>query len=209
MDIGETLWKDKKIAMRSIERGFSGNDLEKIKSALKWTEQVINSEEFRRAVIDHTWQGKRQFSSTSMSTQDVLTSLIIGREILSKIDDYEWDLDLELYYSRLSRVIGYTYPNVTTVYMNSKYFAYFSVPQVVNNIVHEHCHKLGFDHDFNYTDRRPYSVPYAVGDIAQRVCEKMKGEDSLIPAPPADDLTPPSYYVPWYKRAVRWVRNIF
>ena len=69
--------------------------------------------------------------------------------------------------SDVARVI----PN--RVWTNDKFFTTNSLGKVAGNIVHEWTHKLGFEHDFNSTARRNYSVPYAVGNIIQELVDSL------------------------------------
>jgi hypothetical protein len=69
-------------------------------------------------------------------------------------------------------VIGYTYPTIVTTYANKKYFlsnleSMSGNAAIFANIIHEYLHKVGFDHSFYNNATRRYTVPYAMGDIAE------------------------------------------
>ncbi len=74
------------------------------------------------------------------------------------------------YYTRKG-VIGYTNQSTKTVYMNTRFLnmSDYTAGDVAANILHEWMHKLGFDHDFNSTGRRPCSVPYGSGNIVDNI----------------------------------------
>lgn len=46
--------------------------------------------------------------------------------------------------------------------------------EVAENLVHEHMHRLGFQHNHDYSVERCGSIPYAVGKLA---CEAVGGKD--------------------------------
>jgi len=61
-------------------------------------------------------------------------------------------------------VIGYTYPNDPTIYLNRSYRNKYvwSDAAEASNLFHEISHKWGYDHDFKATAQRPNSVPYSL-----------------------------------------------
>lgn len=69
-------------------------------------------------------------------------------------------------------VIGYTYPDQPEIYLNRSFRAdsTWTVWSEASNLFHESLHKIGFDHDFKATERRPYSIPY-LGNRAVEFCE--------------------------------------
>lgn len=69
-------------------------------------------------------------------------------------------------------VIGYTYPDQPEIYLNRRFRndTTWTVWSEASNLFHESLHKIGFDHDFNATERRPFSVPY-LGNRAVEMCE--------------------------------------
>jgi len=69
-------------------------------------------------------------------------------------------------------VIGYTYEGSPEIYLNRSFrqASYWNDWAEASNEFHETLHKIGFDHDFKVTERRPYSVPY-LGNRAVEFCE--------------------------------------
>jgi len=153
--------------------GFSSADKDKLAAAVEVLGRVLNGEEFRERVINYMFEGKRQFSSNDgVTNEEVFQRIMMGRETYTNEDDQQVDLSLQLYkppFWKKWSVVGYTYPDTPTIYMNRNYYNTFAPNQVAANLAHEWCHKIGFGHDFNRTARRPYSVPYAVGDIVEEL----------------------------------------
>ena len=66
-------------------------------------------------------------------------------------------------------VVGYTSANDPVIYLNKAFRGKsWNDWAEASNLFHETMHKIGFEHDFKATERRPYSVPY----LANRVIEK-------------------------------------
>lgn len=53
---------------------------------------------------------------------------------------------------------------------------------LAENLMHEHMHRLGFEHEHSYSRRRCGSVPYAVGHL---VCAVSAGDTACLPGPGA------------------------
>lgn len=153
-------------------------DKEKVNSALDLLRDVLNSQEFRDRVINHQWNGKRQFANNDgMTNEEVLNVILEARETLLPNTPGIVNVTLALYTPKWwqvsqRNVVGYTNPDTLQINMNTKFFRNFNSWDVTGNIAHEWTHKLGFGHDFNRTAQRPYSVPYAVGDIAAELAQK-------------------------------------
>lgn len=154
-------------------RDFSQPKEEKLNDAIERMLIVINSEEFKQKVLNHEYQGEKTYvDNQELTNEEIYNVIMQGVETLNGEVDQEMDLDLTLYYSNNSTV-GYTYPNTNRVWINDKFFTTNTLGKVAGNIVHEWTHKLGFTHDFNRTERRNYSVPYAVGNIIQELVDSL------------------------------------
>lgn len=148
---------------------FGVEDEEKVHKAFEIIKQVVGSKEFRSRVINFTYQGKKQFvDNKGMTNAQIYQAVLDGREDLKPEVDHQMDLELELYYSWRSTV-GYTTPGALRIYMNTKYFYPYTASQVAGNVFHEWTHKLGFDHDANYSVARDSSVPYALGYLMEEL----------------------------------------
>lgn len=145
---------------------FQAADEVKADTALELIKQVIRTKAFRTRVLNHTWNGVKQFADNKGYTNAQIYQILLdGAETLRPEINHQMDLDLELYTDMSSITIGYTYPNVLKIWMNRKYFNQYAPYQVSHNIFHEWSHKLGFGHDSAATAKRPYSVPYGLGSI--------------------------------------------
>jgi hypothetical protein len=180
-------WEKTNYAVSSAAKNFSSkltltnytlaSSRSKVLKAEQLLLKVIRSPEFKKAVLEYTYRlkGKKYagFSTTSLTRQQVYEKIIAGAESYLKQDNNRMDLTLTLYTDNDSNTVGYTYPNKKTVYVNTKFFYDNEPVYVAQNMMHEWLHKIGFDHDFEETLRRPYSVPYAVGRLIGSVYNKL------------------------------------
>lgn len=152
---------------------FEKSDQDKVYKAIEIIKKVVQSEEFKQRIITYTYQGEKQFiDNNGMSNEEILASIFEGREILLPETDHEMDLELELYYKRFTSVVGYTTADTLRIWMNTKFFDSYTPLDVAGNIFHEWLHKIGFDHDFNYSESRDHSVPYAIGYLIEELGAK-------------------------------------
>ena len=152
---------------------FSETQKEKVYDAADLIEKVIASEEFRKEVLNYTFKGKKRFlNNRGFSNAQIYKRILEASEkMLKKGKNNVMDIELQLYREDTT-TIGYTYPNVVRVYMNTKYFEHFSSVQVSDNMMHEWLHKIGFDHAIKYSPDRDHSVPYAIGYIVKRLAKR-------------------------------------
>ncbi len=152
---------------------FNPEQESKMRQAIERIEIVINSQEFKRRVLNHEYLGEKTFvDNGGLSNEEVYIKIMEGSETLLPSIDEEIDVDLTLYY-RNNSTVGYTYPNTSRIWVNNKFFSSFTLGKVAANVSHEWTHKIGFGHDFKKTARRAYSVPYAVGTIIQQLVDGM------------------------------------
>jgi hypothetical protein len=160
-------------------KGFSSSQADKAHQAADLMEQVLNSEEFHQAVLNHEYDGKKQFASVPAGTtnEQVYAKIMAGRETYTAVEDAVATLSLILYkppFWKKWSVVGYTYPGNYPIHTNKYYFNSFTPAQVAGNLTHEWLHKIGFDHDFNRTARRPHSVPYAIGELVIQLAKQLQ-----------------------------------
>ena len=152
---------------------FNDSQREKVEDAADLVKRVISSQEFKDAVVNHTVNGVKTFANNNgLTNLQIYERIIIASERVSPAKNFTLDVELELYYEN-SSTIGYTYPDSTRIWMNTKYFNTFSPYKVADNLTHEWIHKLGFVHDAAATEARPNSVPYAVGYIVRDLASRM------------------------------------
>lgn len=137
----------------------------KFDRAIEIVKLVVATEEFRARILNHTYQGVRQFvDSNGLSNTQVYNAILEAAEKLYPARNNTMDLEVVLY-TASTNIVGYTYPNVSKIWVNTKYFDAYTAAGVAHNLMHEWLHKLGFGHDAQPTPSRPYSVPYAIGSI--------------------------------------------
>lgn len=162
----------------SINTANLDTDTRRLKAKLveKEMEEVINSEIFKDIFLRKLYN--RNYHEGELSPwryetpEAIFKHIMEGAETLSPEIDYEFDIDIDDYYSFKS-VIGYTYPNITTIFVNTKFFDARSSRLCGSNLLHEQGHKLGFSHDFFSTKRRQDSLCYLLNEIYEEAYEKV------------------------------------
>lgn len=146
---------------------FTHSQEEKFKRAVELIKKVLSSEEFRKKVYTHVYEGRKQFvQSGNLSNAYVYLKVVEGEEELFPSVNFQMDMEVELWKPRFpTSTIGYTSRDVKRIWIKKSFYENSSVHELAGNIFHEWLHKIGFEHDLKPTARRPYSVPYAVGDI--------------------------------------------
>lgn len=154
--------------------GFTPEQEEKITRALELIKVVVQSGEFKNRVINKKYKGNAMYvDSPEMDNEAVYRRIIAGAERgHNEEENHTMDLELELYTDLESKTIGYTYPSVKRIWMNSKYLNQFEPHQVADNLMHEWLHKLGFKHEVKYSSSRKHSVPYSVGYLIKELTQK-------------------------------------
>jgi len=154
-------------------RDFTAEQEEKMHKAVERLKIAINSVQFKEKILNHKYKDEFTFvDNGGLSNEEIYKKIMEGAEVLIPELDYEMDVDVTMYYKR-SSTVGYTYPNTTRTWVNSRFFNAYTLGEVASNVAHEWTHKVGFEHDFNNNSARPYSVPYAVGAIIEEIIEGM------------------------------------
>jgi len=160
---------------------FSNQQYNKLMQAKELIETIINSAAFKSRVLNFAYNGIQGFvQNNGMSNQQVYEYLMSGAEKYPSQTgaDQFMDYDLVLYkpkWYQSKKVLGYTSQDTNIIHVNKKFFNDAEVNQIAMNLVHEWTHKMGFDHDFKRTSRRPSSVPYGIGYIIRDLGNKMYG----------------------------------
>lgn len=151
---------------------FTATQAAKYQKAIEMVKLVVATEEFRNRVLNHTYNGSKQFVNNNGKTNaQIYKSILEAAETLQPAKNNRMDLGVELYYAS-TNVVGYTYASSTQIWVNRKYFDTYLVNSVASNLFHEWLHKLGYGHDSSATARRPYSVPYAIGYMVRDIGKK-------------------------------------
>lgn len=167
----------------NVERlsNYKSSERAKAQKAFDYIEQIVNTDEFKTKVLEFSWKdpksGKTQnqfHMNDGLSNAQVLDKILKGAELAYNTQENNtMDLNLRMYWAPFSKVIGYTTPDSDTVNNNRKYFKRMNIAELAGHYFHEWLHKVGFDHEFNYTAQRPYSVPYAVGTIIEEIAREL------------------------------------
>lgn len=154
-----------------VLQNFDYEEMEKVMAAADLIRAVVASPEFRDEVINHTFYGVKTFvDNQGLSNEEIYQIILEGAERLKPDRNNSMDVKLQLYYED-TNIIGYTYVTSEYIWLNRKYFSYYTPAQVSGNLFHEWLHKLGFMHSYEYTEERRYSVPYAIGYIMARLAK--------------------------------------
>ena len=152
--------------------GMTSSQEAKIQAAERKIRAVIGSEAFRTRVLNHTYNGKKTFvDNKGLTNAQIYQKILDGAESLTPAKNNAMDISVKLYYQN-SSTVGYTTTSSTTINMNTKFFNQYTSSQVAHNMMHEWMHKLGFSHAVNYSTKRNYSVPYALGTIMNDLAPK-------------------------------------
>ena len=155
-------------------KNFNDTQAAHLEASRDLLERIVNSEEFKQRVLHVSYQGQETFvQNNGLSNLQVYNKILEAAEQLPSPTEANRviDLSVQLYTSSYfgRNVVGYTSPDTPTIYMNTYFYNGATPGESASNMMHEWMHKLGFDHDYNSTARRPYSVPYAIGDIVDQM----------------------------------------
>lgn len=165
-------------------------------------ELVINSPEFKQEILTADFSGET--SQWKYSTNlEIYEHIMSGQEILRPRRDNKANIELATFKPNwYTRHIGHTYKTVLTQWINRQYLRARHYVKIASNILHEWGHKLGFDHDFENTARRKFSVCYRLNLIFEKLAPRYFAEvDAIFGAEPSPK--PPRarsrrrWYKPW------------
>lgn len=153
---------------------FNSSQLAHLEESRALLERIVNSEEFKQRVLHFTFNGQEAFhQNNGLTNLQIYNKIMAAAEELPKVTPANQviDLTVQLYTSSWfgRNVVGYTSPDTSTIYMNTYSYNYATPAGTASNMLHEWLHKLGFDHDYYSNSSRPYSVPYAIGDIIEQM----------------------------------------
>lgn len=147
---------------------FSDAQKRRVELIVSNLEKVINSREFLDQVINHRVNGELRYENNNNQTNNEIYSKIMsGQELLDTSVDNKWTLSLNLKWFFTINTLAYTYFDKPEIFINSRYYNRGMDAQIAGTICHEYMHKVGYSHDKKSTNTRPFSVPYAVGDICE------------------------------------------
>lgn len=160
-------------------KDLTPDEQQEINEAAQIAEKLLNSDEFRNWCINHSyervtitgrlWWKKYHYQKvfgfhyTTDTGKQVYDKIMAGAEVLDPIPDGEADIWVTVDRRNSTRIVGYTYPNSKWQWIYKWVFRSWGPKDVAGNLIHEWCHKLGYDHEYKFTNNREFSVPYSVG----------------------------------------------
>lgn len=146
---------------------FTATQEEKYNAAVTMVKKVVATEAFRTKVLNHTYNGVKQFvDNRGRTNAQIYQTILDAAESLQPSKNNTMNVGVKLYYENNS-VVGYTNGSITYINVNTKFFNGYDANEVAGNLFHEWLHKLGYGHSASATASRPYSVPYAIGYIVR------------------------------------------
>ena len=137
---------------------------DKFDLAVELIKKVVGTDEFRSAVLNHTYNGVKTFvDNGGLSNAQIYEKILEAAERLFPLKNNAMDMEVQLYTDLSSNVVGYTNTGTKRIFVNTKYFNIYAANSVAANLFHEWLHKVGFGHAYSYSPSRDYSVPYAIG----------------------------------------------
>lgn len=156
------------------QQNFTADQTDKLNQAITILDQVLNSPEFKEKVLNFSYQGQLGFvQNNGMNNQQIYDYLMGGAEMYPTQQPANGMADMMLsiytppWYKRFSKALAYTNIDDPFLHIYKNYYNSATVADISNTLVHEWTHKMGFDHDFNATPQRPYSVPYGIGNMVE------------------------------------------
>jgi hypothetical protein len=178
------------ITVKLHQKNFEGSELIKLNDARFVLERVLNSREFKLAVIGftsktrsrksflHPWVYRTQpgfLWNNRKSNFHVYNQIISGQDRFEDAEDKEVNIHITLDRRNGGSVIGYTYPSTRMTWIYESFFGRATAASIASNMMHEYCHNLGFGHPFKSTWDRQYSVPYGLGSIVKKLGDSLEG----------------------------------
>ena len=157
-------------------KNFSNKDQKKLDTVIATVESVLSSEAFHQRVLNYTYQGKKQFAwNDGKTNEEIYRELMQGNESSTPGANGVVDLSVDLWtpWYIFSKALAYTTPSTKWIHLKKSYYRSGSISALADTMVHEWTHKLGFNHPYNATAERPYTVPYGVGGIVDDLASKL------------------------------------
>lgn len=137
--------------------------------ALKGLNRILELPAFKLAVLD------AKFTETNgLSNLQVYEKIMEGDQLSPLDKKGVLDIQVVLYRKAWSRVVGYTYENGLTIWVNRKYFG--DARSIASNLLHESTHQLGFYHNSVWASSVPYTMNRIVEDLWKVYCQDVTKE---------------------------------
>jgi len=195
---------DLQIGVGRRRKKFSDAHQALLHRAAEILEEVVNTDEFRQKVLEHTWKNANGetisgYTHTGDSPEEVYAKLMSGMDQfvdLNGDDENELndgDIDIWVFpYRTRKKYVGYTTPGNYITFLNINYvdsiLKYGTEEEVAvklaENQLHEYLHNVGYQHDGNNPNKNNNreSVPYALGYMVGEVYAEIKnGAEPISP----------------------------
>ena len=152
---------------------FTTTQTQKMNQAVTILNQVLNSPEFKERVLNFKF-----VQTNGMNNQQIYDYLMSGAEkfptqtAANQLADMHLSIYFPPWYKRFTKAVAFTNTSDPYLHIYNSYYNSASVADISETMIHEWTHKLGFDHDFNATAQRPFSVPYGIGGIINDLVSK-------------------------------------
>ena len=158
---------------------FSVAQTDKLNQAVTILNQVLNTSDFKDRVLSFSYQGKTEFvQNNGMTNLEIYDLLMSGAEKYptqteaNQLADMQLSIYFPPWYKRFTKAVAFTNTDDPLLHIYNSYYNSSSIADLSETLIHEWTHKMGFDHDFNATAQRPYSVPYGIGGIINDLVTK-------------------------------------
>ncbi|TFF37218.1 hypothetical protein [Mucilaginibacter psychrotolerans] len=160
--------------------GYQFSDLEKLQKALSLFEAAMNTERLKSEIVNFSCVlGNKFEDNQGLSNQQVFEKLYAGEEHYAAGINFTADLILVLVKKRkppffiLHPAIGFGMPGQKEINTYTWWFYRAELYELAGHFAHEWSHKLGFDHSYNPTPTRDFSVPYAFGYMVAEIAKTL------------------------------------
>jgi hypothetical protein len=139
------------LRVTSIDEGFSEEQKDKLRRGLDAANAVLPSEEFRSAIL-----ALRNLTETEDSPE----------EIFRKLTTAEIAIPIRSYTAKIPWSRAIASERDGEIFYNLRRFDALTLRDLVENLIHEASHKVGYRHRSNFASRSWNTVPYQVGRAA-------------------------------------------
>lgn len=155
----------------------------KVNKSIFAAHDAMVTEAFLDKVMSHT---KRDSSPGFFDCE------MTSKEIYDVLMSSSWVYNIRFYSKRFSSANAYVQPPSKVVNLNWAKMKFWPTNSLANTTTHEATHLFGFEHSYFPTDDRPYSVPYAIGEIIEELIGPSKID--------VDTIINKKFKRPWYRR---------
>lgn len=142
---------------------FTPADMDILISAINGLNTIAKHPRFKKEILGRTY-----LEDLGEGGQGVWNRLVSGQQLTPEDKPGVLDFKAVMYASRFSKVVGYTYLESISIWINRKFF---STPQyVASNIAHETTHQLGYTHQYSFDG----TVPYQMNEIIEKLWDELK-----------------------------------